>query len=253
MSAYVAINYPPDESVLMDVRGGDKALGYHLRQDLPADTQIISLNQWRLDHKVYFLSVLHSFLEENTGFWVAYWGDPPYELNTVFEEHGFTRTASHSEYHLGHPIEWYHYDRVPPLSQRLGSYAETISLHQVKAPTAGHRGDSLTISLWWSTNTRVDISYSVSVFLLDADGVLRAQHDGPPQNGASPTNTWPVNEIILDTHAVSIPTNLPAGAYDLAVKIYNSADLAILPAIASHPDVSSINHEYLMVGKVYVR
>ena len=249
LAHYVAENYPEGEPIVMDVQGGHTALGFYLHTYLPEDTEIISLHEWRYNQPDEFDTLLDDFLNRHTGFWVAYWGDATYALEQVYQAHGYTRTASHTEYHLGFPIIWYHYDKVPPVSERIGSYDGKISLHQMKAPGAGQIGGTLTVSLWWSTAEPLATSYSISTFLLNDNGILRAQHDGAPQDGDQPTNTWQPDEIIFDTHRISIPPDLPAGEYRLAVKVYNSADGTILPAEGEN----SINNEYLIVGTVRVR
>jgi hypothetical protein len=239
MAEYVKDNYPVGEPILMDVRGGDKALRYHLDQELPAGTRIISLNQWELDYKANFLGVLQSFLQDHDGFWVAYWGDSEYQREAIYQQYGYTRTASHTEYHLGFPIIWYHYDKIPSLTDRLGEFGETINLHQVKTSNTRNPGEEVPVSLWWSTSEPLDTSYSVSVFLLDDTGRLVAQHDGPPQNGARPTNTWEVDTIVFDSHEMALPESLESGIYQLAVKVYNSANGEIL-LVGNHEEYLTI-------------
>lgn len=249
MGQYVTENYPEGEPIVMDVQGGHTALGFYLRTYLPEDTELISLHEWRYSQADEFDGLLDDFLQRHTGFWVAYWGDETYALEQVYNAAGYTRTASHTEYHLGFPIVWYHYDKVPPVPERIGNYDGKISLHQMKAPGTGEIGNTLTVSLWWSTSEPLPISYSISVFLLDENGVLRAQHDGAPQDGDQPTNTWQPDMIVFDAHRIPIPENLPAGEYRLAVKVYNSADNTILSAKGE----TNVNTKYLIVGTVRVK
>lgn len=249
MARYVAQNYPAEEPVLMDVRGGDKALGYYLRRYLPPDTRVISLNQWRIDLGIYFLGPVQELLEANDGFWVAYWGDGPYEMDSIYQTYDYTQTATHRFYHLGAPIDWYHYDRLPNTDEVLGTFGDSIRLHRVKNSDDIRRGETWAVSLWWSATQTPSISYSVSVFLVDETGTLRAQHDGAPQNGRAPTNSWVPNQIILDLHQVEIPPDLANGDYQLAVKVYNSADGQILHV----SEDGAISQEYLIVGTVQVR
>jgi hypothetical protein len=251
LAVYVAANHPTGEPILLDVGLGDKAMRYHLTRELyDSNTPPIhSLQQWRTDYGYYFLGVVEDFLLKNNGFWVVYWGDQPYEMDEFYQKYGYVRTASHTEYHRGYPIDWYHYDRLPPLEESLGIYDSKVRLHQVKVPTAGERGGTLDVSLWWSTTESLGISYSVSVFLLDDNGILRAQHDGSPQEGSSPTNTWEPDSIILDTHHIPLPQNLAPGEYNLAVKVYNSADGIILRAEGD----TQVNNEYLVVTRVRVK
>jgi hypothetical protein len=245
MAEYVATRYPAGEPVFMDVVGGDKALRYHLEQELPPDAEIVSLNQVRIDQGIYFLGVWDQYLQQNDGFWVAYWvnQDREWDIREPLEQAGFVRTATHRTFHLGNPIEWHHYDRLPELNEVRTRYDDTIRLHRVQYPAAT-TADMLNVSLWWSTTRSLSISYSVSVFLLDDTGRLVTQHDGPPQDGAAPTNTWAVDAVVLDTHQVDL-SSVTAGTYQLAVKLYDSATGAVLPA-------GQDNAEYYIVDEVQI-
>ncbi len=244
MAAYVAENYPADEPVFMDVRGGDKALGFHLRQLLPPDTEIVSVNQLRLDYDIYFLGVWNQYLAAYDGFWIAYWvnENEMWDVLPPMTEAGYVRTASYLTYHLGSPIMFYHYDKLPPLDEIIAGYEGTIRLHRVKYPQVA--SDQLQVSLWWSATESLPFSYSISVFLLDDSGRLVAQHDGPPQYGAAPTNTWLPDTIVFDSHRINI-ASLAVGEYQVAVKIYNSADGRVLLT-----DAEAV--EYVIVGNVRV-
>ena len=246
MAEYVAENYPANEPVFMDVVGGDKALRYHLQQSLPEGTEIVSLNQVRIDFGDYFLGIWDQYLRQNDGFWIAYWvnEDKGWEDVVVpMENLGYTRTAAHRFYHLGNPIDLYHYDRLPAIDETLTIFDNTIRLHRVKYPSSAE--EILDVSIWWSTNSSLSASYSVSVFLLDDAGRLQAQHDGPPQSGAVPTNTWSVDTVIFDSHRIDIST-LAAGEYQLAIKIYDSDTGDILFA-------GNDESEYFIVDRVDIR
>lgn len=245
MAVYVAARYPAGEPVFMDVIGGDKALRYHLEQELPPETEIVSLNQVRIDQGIFFLGVWDQYLQQNDGFWIAYWVNEDREWDVVkpLEAAGYVRTASHREYHLGNPIDWYHYDRLPRTDEILTRYDSKMRLHRVKYPSSTST-NTLNVSLWWSTAEQLSVSYSISVFLLDDAGRLVAQHDGPPQDGAAPTLGWETDEIILDTHRVPLG-DVINGNYQLAVKVYDSATGAVLPA-------GQTNAEYYIVGDVQI-
>ncbi|PJF44352.1 MAG: hypothetical protein CUN55_04380, partial [Phototrophicales bacterium] len=188
LATYVAEHYPANETVFMDVRGGDKALRYHLTQLLPADTEIVSVNQLRLDYGIYFLGVWEQYLQQNEGFWIAYWvnENEHWDIAPRMEQAGYIRTATYRTYHLGKPIELYHYDKLPTLDEVVALFGGTIRLHRVKYPSVVTT-DTLPVSLWWSSVEPLSVSYSISVFLLNEDGQLVAQQDGPPQDGNAPT------------------------------------------------------------------
>jgi hypothetical protein len=59
--------------------------------------------------------------------------------------------------------------------------------------------------------------------LLDAEGKLVAQHDGPPNAGQSPTSGWLKGDRVLDEHQIPLPADLPAGEYRLIVGLYDAA------------------------------
>lgn len=247
---YISQNYPAGEPVLMDVGGEDKALHYHLREALPEGTSIISLNQWRIDFGIYYLGVLGQLLEQNDGFWIAYWvnTDKAWDMQQPLTDRGYVLTATHREYHLGYPIDLYHYDRLPALDEQLALYGGTIRLHRVKSPTVLPLGQALNVSLWWSASTPLSENYSVSAFLLDDAGQLKAQHDGAPQNGATPFFSWQVDQIVFDSH--QIPTEkLMRTSYRLAIKVYNPVTGDIL-RVTTPNDTQP--QEYFVVGTVNI-
>jgi hypothetical protein len=82
------------------------------------------------------------------------------------------------------------------------------------------------------------------VFLLDSTGRLRAQHDSYPDDGQRPTTGWTPGGIVFDTHTLHIPDDLPAGDYNVCVKLYTWWDGAILR--------TSEDSDYQIVGTVSV-
>ncbi|RLC80825.1 MAG: hypothetical protein DRI61_04945 [Chloroflexi bacterium] len=82
-------------------------------------------------------------------------------------------------------------------------------------------GKSLLVTLYWKALKEVDISYTVFVHVLDENGNLVAQHDGPPAYGILPTDIWVPGEIIEDPHLVPLPENLPPGDYTILVGLYD--------------------------------
>ena len=53
----------------------------------------------------------------------------------------------------------------------------------------------------------------MSVFLLDASGMLRAQHDNFPATGDAPTSAWEPGALIFDAHPVRFADNLRRRVY----------------------------------------
>jgi 4-amino-4-deoxy-L-arabinose transferase-like glycosyltransferase len=92
------------------------------------------------------------------------------------------------------------------------------------APEVPRPGDVLALTLLWQPEVAPTEDYTVFVQLLDPDGQVVAQGDGPPRDGHYPTSWWAPGEIIVDTHPISLPPGLPAGDFRVLVGLYQLAD-----------------------------
>jgi 4-amino-4-deoxy-L-arabinose transferase-like glycosyltransferase len=84
-------------------------------------------------------------------------------------------------------------------------------------------GSPLEITLHWHALETPDRNYYTFVHLLDADGVIVAQDDGPPAGGEAPPLGWLPGEYLTDTHRLQLPAGLPDGEYRLEVGLYDPA------------------------------
>jgi hypothetical protein len=85
---------------------------------------------------------------------------------------------------------------------------------------AGEPG-AMRLTLHWKSLALMDTSYTVFVHLLDVQNNVVASGDAPPGSGEFPTTGWIENEYIADTHAFALPTDLPAGAYQIEIGLYD--------------------------------
>ncbi|MDW8068823.1 MAG: DUF2142 domain-containing protein [Anaerolineae bacterium] len=92
-------------------------------------------------------------------------------------------------------------------------------------------GDMLTITLYWRAEKAPGRDYRVFVHLLDAQGEIVAQHDGPPRWGRYPTLVWRCGDLVPDEHVLALPAILPDGPLALAVGMYGPDTLERLPVI----------------------
>jgi hypothetical protein len=86
---------------------------------------------------------------------------------------------------------------------------------------AVERNGALELTFYWQAGAKPIRDYQVFVHLLDGDGKLVGQNDGPPVDGYYPTSTWLPDQIIADVHRVlmprgSRPVSVAVGLYDLA-------------------------------------
>ena len=83
-------------------------------------------------------------------------------------------------------------------------------------------GESLDLTLFWAPRGRPMRDYTVFVHILDDQGQLRSQADSPPMAGKYPTSVWDAGEMIKDLHTLSLPPDLPAGEYRVAIGLYDA-------------------------------
>jgi hypothetical protein len=104
-------------------------------------------------------------------------------------------------------------------------FGETIRLIGVDLPDGltYHASDALPLSLNWLATQPLDSNYTVAVYLRDMNGAPIGQYDSQPNGGFSPTSGWIVNAPIWDNRAFRLPNDLPAGEYQLWVKVYQFA------------------------------
>jgi hypothetical protein len=111
-----------------------------------------------------------------------------------------------AEDHLTADLFWH---ALPPIEQNRGP------CHEVQV-------ENITTTLC----PRLD--YTVSVRLLAVDDRQLAQHDSWPANGLLPTSQWRVDDYVQDRHTLTLPADLPAGVYRLAVVVYQAESQAVL-------------------------
>ncbi len=82
-------------------------------------------------------------------------------------------------------------------------------------------GGRVELVLHWQAIGTASQDYSVSVHLVDANGSVRAQADGYPRHGDSPSSSWQAGATIVDIRAILLPPDLPAGDYTIAIGWYD--------------------------------
>lgn len=129
-------------------------------------------------------------------------------IEVVGREHNYTPTMpQHLQLaHFGPSVELTGYD------------LQSFDFAQDRPPTANSQ---LPVTLHWHALATPDKNYHTFVHLLDAEGNIVAQADGPPGNGAYPTLGWLPGEYLTDTHVLQLPPDLPPGAYRLGVGLYD--------------------------------
>ena len=132
----------------------------------------------------------------------------------------------------------------PPVPDNLlpATFADQIDLFGFNLDD--HRlvpGQTLDLTLFWSPQGRPTRDYTVFIHLLDHAGQIQGQADSPPASGVYPTSVWDAGEFIADSHSISLPPNLPAGEYTVAMGLYDPQTGQRLP-ITDENDQTSGDH-----------
>ena len=219
----------PGQLALMEVYRGDFPLGYYVDQWMPEDTEVYSMRRLRVDHPDRYQEDVLQAAERHDVAWVAFW-DPDETVFRLLEQAGYQRTATLPTPHYGGQeiINVYRYDRFQPDENAI-PYVNGMVLEQARIVNQGNRVD-----LWWQANEKLDDDYTISVFLLDENGQLVAQHDSYPLENERPTTGWEPGEVIYDPHPLEI-SGLAPGRYTVGVKVYTWYDGQVRETVAGDP------------------
>jgi hypothetical protein len=102
-------------------------------------------------------------------------------------------------------------------------------------PIPGSTGQEVALTLYWRSESPLTIDYTTFVHIRNEAGETVAQRDQPPLNGVYPSSLWDPGEIIADDITLSLPSDLPPGAYRLVVGLYDLNTGARL-AVPGRPD-----------------
>lgn len=93
-------------------------------------------------------------------------------------------------------------------------------LGHVHAPGLEPDARGLAVQLAWQAQAPDLGNYRVFVHLLDSTDTIVTQNDTIP-GGARPTEQWIAGEVVLDSHALPLPADLPSGVYRLVAGLYD--------------------------------
>ncbi len=90
-------------------------------------------------------------------------------------------------------------------------------------------GESAELTLVWQPLRPPRHDYTTLLHLVGPDGAPVAQWDQPPLQGVAPPTIWCEGDVLVDRYALSVPADLPPGAYRLLTGLYDLTTLARLP------------------------
>lgn len=117
----------------------------------------------------------------------------------------------------------------PPQTAPLeATFAQGVSLAGYYLDR-GSRDMRVTLDWRLQSGQFLNTDYTVFLHLRNAAGETVAQGDGPPVDGQWPTSLWSPDVTIQDTHAITLPADLPPGTYYLVTGLYDGTTGHRLP------------------------
>lgn len=244
----VARHASAGDLVVLEAGWDDNAFAYELGQALPDGVDILRTLPWTNDRTggAPVIPQIEADIAAHDRIWVVQWLQSPQVLSYLDEGGGDFRPALSFDTPAGDYGERFGDDTIrAQLFERPDTtspqvFNDQFALQDVLFTPTVNRGDHLNVDLWWTALAQPSLDYSVGVYLLDAEGVTRAEDNAAPQ---TPTTLWTSDMLIFDRHALTIPANLSPGTYRVAVSIYWYADPTPLP-VDGEP--------YAVVGEVIV-
>ncbi|MFH1927766.1 MAG: hypothetical protein ABIK79_06295, partial [Chloroflexota bacterium] len=122
-----------------------------------------------------------------------------------------------------------HIYELPAMGHQLGvmfgGFAELLGYDL--SPQVTTTEEPVALTLYWRvvSDEPPPVAYTIFTHLLNEQGRLVGQHDGPPVWGRRPTTSWVAGEIIVDRHEMVFKDTSHTGVTRVEVGIYDPATL----------------------------
>jgi len=138
-----------------------------------------------------------------------------------------------------------HVYEMPTMGHQLGvvfgGFAELLGYDLSSEVTT--TGEPVSLTLYWRVVSDEPplMAYTIFTHLLNEQGKLVGQHDGPPVWGRRPTTGWVAGEIIVDRHEMVFKDTSHTGVTRVEVGMYDPATLerVVTSSGADHVVLSS--------------
>jgi hypothetical protein len=110
-------------------------------------------------------------------------------------------------------------EEVKPAEADFNRQVRLIGYH-IEEPLSP--GRELELTLFWLVEAPIEVDFTVFVQLVDGKNNIVAQRDTKPQDGFYGTPYWQPGELVIDSHTVPLPDDLPPGRYNLLFGFYEA-------------------------------
>lgn len=108
-------------------------------------------------------------------------------------------------------------------------------------------GNDFEVDLYWQARGDISQDYTVFVHVVSPEERLVAQHDSLP---ALPTRLWVPGIPVVDSHSLSLPTDVQPGEYEVRIGMYHWPDLTRLPVVRSNE--VKVTHDTVVLREVSI-
>lgn len=128
-------------------------------------------------------------------------------------------------------------ERPNPLHQLNAEFGDLARLIGYEIdPTPFGPGQTVAVNLYWEVLGTTEEELHVLVHLLDSEGEIVAQGDGPPRGGHYPISYWEPGEYLVDQHLLEIPADAPTDTR-IVVGLYRPRDWWRLPVTTTRSEL----------------
>ena len=114
-------------------------------------------------------------------------------------------------------------------------------------------GESLPVTFYWQSLTRLTHSWKVAWFLAKADSPPAAQgQDRVMQAGFAPTSGWRPAVPVLDNRALRLPLDMPSGDYRILVVLYRIDEAGEIIRLAASGEQTLEGHVGVLPTRIRV-
>jgi uncharacterized membrane protein len=198
-------------------------LGHALLNKIPADAPLVVPDNYIAQvSQRKFVYVFPSFPDyrqmdylfaDTTGFWYN------------FHRDSWDKVLGTGYFEILMQPDHYLVARRKPIDQAAQvQFADQISLlgYALDETRILRGGQTIRPILDWRADREVKNRYRLHVSLADARGHLWANDEREPQEGALPTNRWPVGKTVGDQFTLRLPSAIPPGNYQIAVGVFDA-------------------------------
>jgi hypothetical protein len=220
LMAHIASNYVPGDAIVTNNPDQAAIFDYYAPTDIPAYKLPFAfpLEDPRTDAE------LRRIAEDHKRVWFVVYGDPTPFDPEQFVAGWLSRNGAksyHGDY-VDAGLDLFVMGDGPSTPERELHYqvGDGALLRGARWADQVVPGETLLLELHWRAAAPMRRRYTVFTHLIDDYGRVWAQMDSEPVGGTVPTTDWQPGVEIWDSYGLELPSDIPAGNYQVEVGMY---------------------------------